>query len=375
VPEGVENAIELNGHGRIERATLFAGAERVGYRKKTHTGLYVKDHLGSTKMVLALHEAALANALMVSFDETDAYGLTLRHESDTESQDEGHWFTGQEREDELGLYYYGARWYMPEIGRFLQVDPAREFVNPYSYVGNHPISFVDEDGEMAGVVAVAAASASIASGFGQLMREFGSGFFGSWMPKGPKWVDGIELSVDEQLALSQNLTSLDYIKKSRMRIKHRPPTDSMEVIVVVVDGHGNEIERYNEGLRRGVDTALAVLFGRLPLRGYPAGSWILPRSGGGALIGGRWYTEHALERMAPKTLQVMAELEKRALLRAQKAGVRPGTAEFKAWWKSMGPNPRGIPTSIVEAEIRNPGSTSVRVIMNSRGHVVTVMHR
>jgi len=35
---------------------------------------------------------------------------------------------------------------MPEIGRFLQVDPAREFINPYSYVGNNPVMAVDPDG-------------------------------------------------------------------------------------------------------------------------------------------------------------------------------------------------------------------------------------
>ncbi len=31
--------------------------------------------------------------------------------------------------------------------------------------------------------------------------------------------------------------------------------------------------------------------------------------GGGTFINGRWYVEHALERMAPRTPQVMAELE------------------------------------------------------------------
>lgn len=43
--------------------------------------------------------------------------------------------------------------------------------------------------------------------------------------------------------------------------------------------------------------------------------WRLPEKGGGAFINGRWYTEHALERIAPKTPQVMATLEARALER------------------------------------------------------------
>jgi len=60
---------------------------------------------------------------------------------------EPHLFTGQEKEEDLGLYYYGARYYFPEGGRFLQRDPAEEFWNPYAYVGNNPISMIDETGE------------------------------------------------------------------------------------------------------------------------------------------------------------------------------------------------------------------------------------
>ena len=101
--------------------------------------------------------------------------------------------------------------------------------------------------------------------------------------------------------------------------------------------------------------------------------WTLPEGGGGANIGGRWFTEHALERMAPRTPQVMAELESRALARAQAAGLKPGTPEFGQWWNKFGPDPRGVPTSVVEAEIANPGSTGVRVITNANGDVVTVI--
>jgi len=36
---------------------------------------------------------------------------------------------------------------MPEIGRFLKVDPMREFVNPYSYTANSPIMYLDPNGE------------------------------------------------------------------------------------------------------------------------------------------------------------------------------------------------------------------------------------
>jgi hypothetical protein len=53
---------------------------------------------------------------------------------------------------------------------------------------------------------------------------------------------------------------------------------------------------------------------RLP-QGMKNNGWVLPLDGGGASINGRWYTEHALERMAPRTPKVMAELETRFAIR------------------------------------------------------------
>lgn len=78
--------------------------------------------------------------------------------------------------------------------------------------------------------------------------------------------------------------------------------------------------------------------------------------------------------MAPNTPEVMALLEERALARAAHQGLTPGTQEFGAWWKLSGPKPRGIPPSVVEAEIANPGSTGVKVITAGfRRRVVTVI--
>lgn len=61
-------------------------------------------------------------------------------------------FTGQEYDEELGLYYYGARYYDPAIGRFISADSvvpsasdAQSF-NRYSYVRDNPIVYVDPTG-------------------------------------------------------------------------------------------------------------------------------------------------------------------------------------------------------------------------------------
>jgi RHS repeat-associated protein len=78
----------------------------------------------------------------------------------TPSADGNHYkFTGQERDSESGLDYFGARYYGSSMGRFMSPDwapkatpiPFATLDNPqslnlYSYVGNNPLSRLDADG-------------------------------------------------------------------------------------------------------------------------------------------------------------------------------------------------------------------------------------
>ncbi len=45
-----------------------------------------------------------------------------------------------------GLQQLGARFYWPELGRFIQQDPAGDGVNWYAYVGNNPLRYIDPEG-------------------------------------------------------------------------------------------------------------------------------------------------------------------------------------------------------------------------------------
>jgi hypothetical protein len=125
---------------------------------------------------------------------------------------------------------------------------------------------------------------------------------------------------------------------------------------------------------RGVAASAAVGGSRPSVRALTDPIYDLPPEGGGMLINGRWYTEHALERMAPKTPQVQAELALRAAKRLERLGLK-STPAYDACLKSALKEikPRGVPPSVVEAEIMKPGSTSVRVITAKGGRIVVTV--
>ncbi|MEA1993091.1 MAG: RHS repeat-associated core domain-containing protein, partial [Euryarchaeota archaeon] len=56
-------------------------------------------------------------------------------------------------QDATGLYYFGARYYDPLIGRFITTDPVKgdqmnpQTFNPYVYCLNNPLKYIDPAGE------------------------------------------------------------------------------------------------------------------------------------------------------------------------------------------------------------------------------------
>jgi len=66
-------------------------------------------------------------------------------------------YTGQLEQATIGLYYYGARWYDPALGRFTQPDTIVPLESQgvqawdrYAYVNNSPVNYTDPTGHDVG---------------------------------------------------------------------------------------------------------------------------------------------------------------------------------------------------------------------------------
>ena len=55
-------------------------------------------------------------------------------------------FTGEQRDEESGYDFLRARYYDPDVGRFLGRDAARQGPNAYGYAMNSPLMFIDPSG-------------------------------------------------------------------------------------------------------------------------------------------------------------------------------------------------------------------------------------
>ena len=59
-------------------------------------------------------------------------------------------FCGKERDEETGLYYFGARFYAAWLCRFISVDVMQfkySELSPFAYCANNPIKYIDPDGK------------------------------------------------------------------------------------------------------------------------------------------------------------------------------------------------------------------------------------
>jgi RHS repeat-associated protein len=86
---------------------------------------------------------------IISYEEFFPYGSTsyqaVRNQTDTPKR---YRFTRKERDEENDLYYYGARYYAPWLGRWTACDPKgiKEGLSAYWYARDNPVTLIDPHG-------------------------------------------------------------------------------------------------------------------------------------------------------------------------------------------------------------------------------------
>jgi len=143
--------VKRNGAGQVQEQTLRLGNNghaAVTVRKPTDKPYELRyqlgNHLGS--VALELDE----NAEILSYEEYLPYGGTAFIASSDQEQaaSKEYRYSDKERDDHSGLCYYGARYYAPWMGRWLNPDPAGtvDGLNLYAFVNGSPITVIDVDG-------------------------------------------------------------------------------------------------------------------------------------------------------------------------------------------------------------------------------------
>jgi RHS repeat-associated protein len=129
---------------------IFAGSNRIAYKVGSATYYYHTDHLGSSSVITNASGTKVNELYYYPYGKTKyALDSSLTHK-----------FTGQEEDEETGLYYYGARYYDPAIGRFISADsivpsPGNpQNLNRYTYCLNNPVILVDPNGHVAWFVPI-----------------------------------------------------------------------------------------------------------------------------------------------------------------------------------------------------------------------------
>jgi RHS repeat-associated protein len=126
---------------------------------------YHSDHLGSSNVVTDQAGAQVQYCEYAPYGSLAANSVIASPEGAKQSYI-SHFFTGKEL-DATGLYYYGARYYDPEIGRFISADTIvqapfnPQTLNRYSYCGNNPINYVDPTGHIWNIIVGAVIGAII----------------------------------------------------------------------------------------------------------------------------------------------------------------------------------------------------------------------
>lgn len=126
---------------------------------------YLKDNIGSVIAITNTNGAVIERYQYSLFGAIKAVTDSAGQQISTAAVNTPFKFTGREWDNETGLYYFRARYYDPNIGRFLQedsdpgqIDKPTTVTNRYAYAGNSPQIYKDPTGRWFWVIVGLAAT-------------------------------------------------------------------------------------------------------------------------------------------------------------------------------------------------------------------------
>jgi RHS repeat-associated protein len=155
-----------------------------------------KDHLGNVRVSFFSD-----NGSPSIIEENNYYPIGMAHNNTHISNTYTYQYNGKELQLENGMYDYGARMYMPDIGRWGTVDPLAELYSsysPYHMVAGNPIMYIDHDGR------------SYESAIGSPMNDIRAkhpNVYSGW-----EYIDGVKMG--DWNRLPQFNSMIDYLSSS-----------------------------------------------------------------------------------------------------------------------------------------------------------------
>ncbi len=136
---GINVLYEINMTSQMDGVYVYGPTGKIAKKVNDITEYYHTDHLGSTRVTTSENGETITEIRYKPFGEQ------------INTTEERYTYNGKEL-DATGLYYYGARYYDPEIGRFLARDPLQgekevpQTLNRYVYCLNNPLRYIDPTG-------------------------------------------------------------------------------------------------------------------------------------------------------------------------------------------------------------------------------------
>ena len=178
---------ELTSTGGWNRGEVFANGQHLATYANSTTYFDHADWLGTERARSNMSDADCETITNLPFGDSQSPSGACADASPLH-------FTGQQRDAESGLHYFGARHYSTQFGRFMSPDPTGIFLgnlndpqslNLYSYVRGNPVNSTDPSGLQCDQFSSDCCDFCVPI---SIPVFFGGGGGGDWGPTGPLYI-------------------------------------------------------------------------------------------------------------------------------------------------------------------------------------------